>query len=174
VLCIHVQCGVGFDAILMSCQEDSCCGSQDHETAFAQYAMMRDALNATGRPIYFSLCGWFVWRCDSLFGIEDLPLSFFCLKLLSGTTGMPPLGSRWATHGALPLMGRTGSVLSTASMSMLLSLHSPARDTGMTPTCSRAQVRRNVLYKYQFTFVVPRSLLKMIHACDHDDRLTRS
>jgi alpha-galactosidase len=42
-------------------KEDSCCGSQDHPTAFADYAEMRDALNATGRPVYFSLCGWNTW-----------------------------------------------------------------------------------------------------------------
>jgi len=32
-------------------QEDSCCGSQDHPTAFADYAEMRDALNRTGRDV---------------------------------------------------------------------------------------------------------------------------
>lgn len=42
-------------------KEDSCCGSQDHETAFHQYGLMRDALNRTGRPIFFSLCGWNSW-----------------------------------------------------------------------------------------------------------------
>ena len=42
-------------------KEDSCCGSQDHATAFSDYAEMRDALNATGRPVYFSLCGWNTW-----------------------------------------------------------------------------------------------------------------
>jgi len=42
-------------------KEDSCCGSQDHTTAFGDYAEMRDALNKTGRPIYFSLCGWNTW-----------------------------------------------------------------------------------------------------------------
>ena len=40
---------------------DSCCGSQDHATAFADYARFRDALNATGRPMVHSLCGWFPW-----------------------------------------------------------------------------------------------------------------
>jgi hypothetical protein len=40
---------------------DSCCGSQDHDTAFADYAEMRDALNSTGREVYFSLCGWNTW-----------------------------------------------------------------------------------------------------------------
>jgi len=42
-------------------KEDSCCGTQDHPTAFAEYGLMRDALNATGRPVYFSLCGWNSW-----------------------------------------------------------------------------------------------------------------
>ena len=37
---------------------DSCWASNDHQTAFKQYAAMRDALNATGRPILYSLCGW--------------------------------------------------------------------------------------------------------------------
>lgn len=42
-------------------KEDSCSAPQDHPTAFAQYGKMRDALNATGRPIFFSLCGWNNW-----------------------------------------------------------------------------------------------------------------
>ena len=33
----------------------------DHPTGFAEYAAMRDALNATGRPMFFSLCGWNAW-----------------------------------------------------------------------------------------------------------------
>ena len=40
---------------------DSCCASQDHKTAFTQYGLFRDALNATGRPVYLSLCGWNDW-----------------------------------------------------------------------------------------------------------------
>lgn len=39
-------------------KEDSCNASPDHHTAFSEYGAMRDALNKTGRPIYFSLCGW--------------------------------------------------------------------------------------------------------------------
>ena len=35
--------------------------SQDHAAAFAQYGTMRDVLNNTGRPVYFSLCGWNPW-----------------------------------------------------------------------------------------------------------------
>lgn len=42
-------------------KEDSCCGSQTPSVAFADYARMRDALNATGRHIYFALCGWEDW-----------------------------------------------------------------------------------------------------------------
>lgn len=42
-------------------KEDSCSASQDHQESFAEYGKMRDALNATGRPIYFSLCGWNDW-----------------------------------------------------------------------------------------------------------------
>lgn len=42
-------------------KEDSCFASQDHNTAFQQYAKMRDALNNTGRSILFSMCGWNQW-----------------------------------------------------------------------------------------------------------------
>jgi len=42
-------------------KEDSCNAPGDHDTAFKQYGQMRDALNATGRHIYFSLCGWNSW-----------------------------------------------------------------------------------------------------------------
>jgi len=42
-------------------KEDSCNAPSDHPTAFRQYGLMRDALNATGRKIYFSLCGWNDW-----------------------------------------------------------------------------------------------------------------
>jgi alpha-galactosidase len=40
---------------------DSCCGSTDHQTAFADYAKWRDGFNKTGRPVYVSLCGWNTW-----------------------------------------------------------------------------------------------------------------
>ena len=39
-------------------KEDSCYSSGTHEQQIAAYAKMRDALNATGRPIWFALCGW--------------------------------------------------------------------------------------------------------------------
>jgi len=42
-------------------KEDSCHASGDHSVAFEQYGKMRDALNGTGRPVLFSLCGWHDW-----------------------------------------------------------------------------------------------------------------
>ncbi len=42
-------------------KEDSCNATQDEMVAFAEYGKMRDGLNATGRHIYFSLCGWNDW-----------------------------------------------------------------------------------------------------------------
>lgn len=43
-------------------KEDSCnAPSDDHAAAYKQYATMRDALNATKRSIFFSLCGWYPW-----------------------------------------------------------------------------------------------------------------
>eukprot|EP01119_Soliformovum_irregulare_P001318 TRINITY_DN11045_c0_g1_i1.p1 TRINITY_DN11045_c0_g1~~TRINITY_DN11045_c0_g1_i1.p1 ORF type:complete len:408 (-),score=91.68 TRINITY_DN11045_c0_g1_i1:124-1185(-) len=42
-------------------KEDSCYATQDHQQAFQEYGRMRDALNSTGRPIFFSLCGWYSW-----------------------------------------------------------------------------------------------------------------
>ena len=42
-------------------KEDSCNATGDHNASFSQYGLMRDALNATGRQIYFDLCGWSSW-----------------------------------------------------------------------------------------------------------------
>ncbi|KAG8470565.1 hypothetical protein KFE25_008986 [Diacronema lutheri] len=42
-------------------KEDSCFASNEHEQAFSEYAAMRDALNSTGHPLFFSLCGWNTW-----------------------------------------------------------------------------------------------------------------
>jgi len=47
----------GFDYV----KEDSCNAVQDHSTAYHEYSLMRDGLNATGAPIVFSLCGWEKW-----------------------------------------------------------------------------------------------------------------
>ena len=40
---------------------DSCCGSQNHSTAFGDYARFRDAMNASGTRVWFNLCGWHDW-----------------------------------------------------------------------------------------------------------------
>lgn len=42
-------------------KEDSCAAYVDPDKAFAEYGLMRDALNKTGRPIFFALCGWHDW-----------------------------------------------------------------------------------------------------------------
>jgi hypothetical protein len=42
-------------------KEDSCNAPTDPQTAYQQYATMRDALNQTGRQFFFSLCGWEAW-----------------------------------------------------------------------------------------------------------------
>ena len=42
-------------------KEDSCNAPTDHQTAYNEYSLMRDGLNSTGRPIFFSLCGWETW-----------------------------------------------------------------------------------------------------------------
>lgn len=42
-------------------KEDSCNATTDHEAAFYEYGLMRDAMNATGRPIFFDVCGWNDW-----------------------------------------------------------------------------------------------------------------
>jgi len=46
-------------------KEDSCFATQSHAGALAQFALMQDALAATGRPFAFSLCGWLKWYAGS-------------------------------------------------------------------------------------------------------------
>jgi hypothetical protein len=52
-------------------KEDSCNAPQDHQVAFAQYAAMRDGLDASGRDVFFSLCGWNVWYSPVLHAIGN-------------------------------------------------------------------------------------------------------
>lgn len=47
--------------LLLDLKEDSCNATGNHTDAFHQYGLMRDALNSTGRAIYFDLCGWSDW-----------------------------------------------------------------------------------------------------------------
>ncbi len=64
---------------------DSCCGSQDHATAFADYARFRDALNATGVSVYYNLCGWNPWYAP-----PDPSINY---------TGGAALGNSWRISG---------------------------------------------------------------------------
>ena len=48
-------------------KSDSCYDSGDQATAISHYARMRDALNATGRRIWFALCGWEPYEGPPLF-----------------------------------------------------------------------------------------------------------
>lgn len=52
---------------------DSCCGNQTHAVAFSDYAKFRDAMNATGKPVWLSLCGWEEWYVQ----IMRAPIHFF-------------------------------------------------------------------------------------------------
>ena len=52
-------------------KEDSCHATTDHGTAFEEYGRMRDALNATGRHILFSLCGEIKMRMTTKTSHED-------------------------------------------------------------------------------------------------------
>lgn len=100
-------------------KEDSCSASADHATAFAQYALFRDALNATGRPIVFNLCGWNSWYAPvgaalgNLWRVSDDALSWHNILLALDTTA--PLW-QYAGPGGwndLDMMG--GSIWGTIS-----------------------------------------------------------
>ena len=64
---------------------DSCCGDQNHAVAFSDYGKFRDALNATGVPIYFNLCGWSPW-----YSPPDPAINY---------TGGASLGNSWRISG---------------------------------------------------------------------------
>lgn len=63
----------------------SCCGSQDHATAFSDYAKFRDAMNKTNNRVWFSLCGWESW-----YSPPDPSLNY---------TGGASLGNSWRIAG---------------------------------------------------------------------------
>ena len=56
-----------------------------HEVAFQEYALFRDALNASGRPVNFNLCGWNDWYAP-----PDPALNY---------TGGASLGNSWRISG---------------------------------------------------------------------------
>ena len=60
-------------------KEDSCYSdSGDHAKAIADYAKMRDALNATRRRIWFALCGWETVRT----ALRPLAISAITFRIL--------------------------------------------------------------------------------------------
>ena len=71
-------------------KEDSCAASQNHTEAFAEYGRMRDALNATGRPIVFSVCGWFPWYSN-----PDPALGYGGGKTLGNMWRIGPDDTNW-------------------------------------------------------------------------------
>jgi len=52
-------------------KSDSCSATQDHDTAFAEYAAMRDGIHKTNRSMYFSLCGWNTWYAPVGFSLGN-------------------------------------------------------------------------------------------------------
>ena len=65
---------------------DSCCGSQNHSVAFADYSKFRDAMNKSGEQVWFNLCGWRDW-CAS--GHAQLRSGCFPLSG-PGSAPLPP------------------------------------------------------------------------------------
>ena len=57
---------------LSSACADSCNAPTDHQTAFAEYALMRDGLNASGRPVCI--------RATVLFGEPLQAWAAFCTQ----------------------------------------------------------------------------------------------
>jgi alpha-galactosidase len=64
---------------------DSCCGSQNHATAFGDYAKFRDAMNASSKQVWFNLCGWNSWYAP-----PDAALNY---------SGGGSLGNSWRIYG---------------------------------------------------------------------------
>ena len=42
-------------------KSDSCSATHSHHEALSEYATLGEALSATGRPIFYSGCGWMKW-----------------------------------------------------------------------------------------------------------------
>jgi alpha-galactosidase len=65
-------------------------------SAIIQYTLMRDALNATGRPIFYSLCGKYMRT------LHTVSYTFFRIFLCKGGVGPndtwpPTTGNSWRT-----------------------------------------------------------------------------
>ena len=78
---------------------DSCCGSQDHAEAFREYGLWRDALNSTGKSVYFNLCGWNSW-----YSPPDPSINY---------TGGASLGNSWRISGDGGSYGAISTAINT-------------------------------------------------------------
>ena len=94
-------------------KEDSCAASQNHSEAYVEYGRMRDALNATGRPIVFSLCGWNPWYSN-----PDPALSYGGGKTLGNLWRIGPDDTNW--HGILTNININSALAANAGPSAIL------------------------------------------------------
>ena len=84
---------------------DSCCGSQDHATAFSDYAKFRDAINATGQRVWFNLCGWNPWYAPA-----DPSINYYGGFSLGNSYRIYGDGGSWtAITGAINTMAAVGN-----------------------------------------------------------------
>jgi alpha-galactosidase len=84
---------------------DSCCGDQDHATAFSDYGKFRDAMNASGTQVWFNLCGWSPWYAPA-----DPTINFPGGFSLGNSFRIWGDGGSWgAITGALNTMAAVGN-----------------------------------------------------------------
>jgi alpha-galactosidase len=107
---------------------DSCCGSQDHATAFKQYGLW----NATGKPVLFSVCGWETWYAP-----PDPSVNY---------TGGYGLGNQWRIAGDGDTWPALTNCFNTAAKLRQYAgpggWNDPARTCSSAPTQSRTAPSR--------------------------------
>ena len=118
-------------------QEDSCNVDHDsHELAFQQYGTMRDALNSTGRQIYFSLCGWNDWYAPEGAALGN------SWRIAGDCNGWDTIYNAIRTNEPLWKFARIGEStlpalsLSFPSVPLCCNINPVAQVHGMTPICS--------------------------------------
>ena len=75
-------------------KEDSCNAFKDPKHAFFEYGLMRDALNKTGRRVFFAACGWRSWYAP-----PDPTLNYTGGASLANAARIGPDDTNW--HGVL-------------------------------------------------------------------------
>ena len=83
---------------------DSCCGSQDHSTAYSDYSKFRDAMNKSGEQVWFNLCGWNEWYAP-----PDPALNYGGGQTLGNSYRISGDGGSWGaiTEALNVMVGRT-------------------------------------------------------------------